>query len=82
MQEVKAHSQTLMRQERHEDSHFLTFVLHILKRLIRVATREAIVESFGVLETAVTAKGGLCRLFRYNRKTLLHLLNDSETFYI
>ena len=79
MQEVKVHFQTLMRQERLEYFYFLTFILHILKRLIRVATREAIIKSFGVLETAVTAKGGLFRLFRYNRKTLLH---DSESFYI
>ena len=78
MQEVKAHFQTPMQRGRLENFHFLTLVLHILKRFIRVATREAIIESLGVLETTVTVRGGLFRLFRYIRKTLVH---NSETFY-
>ena len=54
----KAPSQMRMRRGRLEIIGCPTSLLYILKRFIPVANREAIVKSFGVLDTAVTATGG------------------------
>lgn len=54
----KALSQMRMRRRRLEIFAFSISSLHISKHFGRVAFREAIVKSFGVLDMAVTAPGG------------------------